>query len=131
MSYLNEGAILCYSCFQERKNKAIETKTENIMKSNWGLYLIPIVNSITMFSKANKCQNFPDGNIYHVYINDYDEQWSKNKNFGSCSECKQMVNTYFQLENKKYDFFTSLQSAMQSYKNIDNIDFEKFGLIIK
>ena len=121
MSYLNEGAILCYSCFQERKTKAIETKTENIMKSNWGLYLIPIVNSITLFSKANKCQNFPDGNIYHVYINDYDEQWSKNKNFGSCSQCNQLVNTYFQLEAKKCDVFISMKFIMQNYQNMNNM----------
>ena len=124
MSYLNEGAILCYSCFQERKNKAIETETENIMKSNWGLYLIPIVNSITMFSKANKCQNFPDGNIYHVYINYYDEQWSKNKNFGSCAECNKMVNTYFQLETKKSDVFISIKFITQNYKNMNTMDFE-------
>ena len=104
MSDLNNGEMLCCSCFHKRENNAQKTKKEEIMKSNWGLYLIPIVNTITLFSKANKCNNFPDGCIYHIYYWFYDEHWSKNKNCGSCSECKQYVNTYYQLEDKKLDF---------------------------
>ena len=103
MSYLNNGEMLCYSCFHKRENNARKTKKEEIMKSNWGLYLIPIVNSITLLSKASKCNNFPDGCIYHIYNSCFDEHWSKNKNCGSCSECKQYVNTYYQLENTEID----------------------------
>ena len=44
MLSFNEGATLCFSCFKKRESSAVETKTENIMKSNWGLYLIPFVN---------------------------------------------------------------------------------------
>ena len=60
MSDLNKGEMLCYSCFHKRENNAQKTKKEEIMTSNWGLYLIPIVNSITLLSKANKCNTFPD-----------------------------------------------------------------------
>ena len=131
MSDLIEGTMLCFSCFQQRKNNAANTKTEHIMSSNWGLYLIPIVNSITLFSKANKCNTFPDGYIYHIYINFFDEEWSKNKNSGTCSECKKNVNTYYQLENKKGDILNNLnfsKNQIQSMKNTRYFNYEYLGL---
>ena len=127
MLSFNEGATLCFSCFKKRESSAVETKTDNIMKSNWGLYLIPFVNSIALISKANKCETFPDGNIYHIYIDMNDEQWSKNKNLGTCSECRKFVNTYYQLEKKESDIFIKmkcmtdfswLQNNESLYKNI-------------
>ena len=108
MSDLNKGEMLCYSCFHKRENNAQKTKKEEIMTSNWGLYLIPIVNSITLLSKANKCNTFPDGCIYHIYYSCFDEHWSKNKNCGSCSECKQYVNTYYQLEDTEINIYGCL-----------------------
>jgi hypothetical protein len=93
------------------------------MKSNWGLYLIPIVNSITLISKANKCQTFPDGNIYHIYIDSNDEHWSKNKNSGACSECKKFVNTYYQLENKETNTFISLKFLTHS------LNYQNYGTL--
>ena len=75
------------------------------MASNWGLYLIPFVRWVTIASKVNKSNNFPDGNIYHIYNKWNDEQWSKNKNWGSCSICKKYVNTYFQLEKEEESIF--------------------------
>ena len=105
MSYKSKGDRLCISCFEQRKFKAKETKTENIMSNNWGLFLIPIVSTISLARRAIKCDSFPDGYDYHVYINGYHEEWSKNVRNGCCSECNNFSNVYYQLESKNIDIF--------------------------
>lgn len=99
--FLKDGHILCDTCFHKREKSADKTKKEHIISSNWGLYMIPIVNSFAMAYKAGKCMDFPDGYIYHIYQVMFDEQWSKNSSDGNCNECNKNVNSYYQLKSTK------------------------------
>ncbi len=47
------------------------------MTNNYGLYLIPIVSTALFASRIHKCTKYHDGNVYHIYIDGYHEQWSK------------------------------------------------------
>ena len=102
-SFLFEGHKLCNSCFTKRENRAKKISTENIMTNNWGLYLIPIISNALLASRVNKCNKFPDGNIYHVYIDVFHEQWSKNSRSGKCANCYCFNDTYYQLESSELD----------------------------
>ena len=126
LSYLNSGEMLCYSCFHKRENNAQKTKKEEIMTSNWGLYLIPIVNTITLFSKASKCNNFPDGCIYHIYNGCFDEHWSKNKNcvmFGMQTICEYILS--IRKHRNRYLQFIKILNKFSKY---NYINYKKFYL---
>ena len=105
MSDLNKGDILCDSCFQQRKNNANDTKTEHIMTSNFASYFIPYIGSIKFYSNVYKYITSTDGYVHRIYFNSVDEEWYKNQKYGTCSECNNYVNTYYQLEKKNFHFF--------------------------
>ena len=104
--FLSKGDKLCDSCFHKRERNATKTETEDIMSKNWGLYLIPIVNSFIIASKIDKCEIYPDGHVYHIYNNLYHEQWSKNCNNNVyCKECNKFTNVYYELKSDKFSIF--------------------------
>ena len=104
MSDASKGHKLCISCFNQRKKNAKKSKTENIMSNNWGLFLIPIVSPILLAKRASKCDSFPDGYDYHVYINGWHEERSKKLNNAYCNECRQFTNVYYELEDHEIDY---------------------------
>ena len=100
------GDKLCCSCFGLRENRATKIKTEHIMTNNYGLYLIPIVSTALFASRIHKCTKYPDGNVYHIYIDGYHEQWSKNSKSGRCANCNIFNDKYYQLEASEIDIFS-------------------------
>ena len=115
MSYKSKGDKLCNYCFEQRKNIASKTETENIMSKNWGLLLIPIVSSISLARRANKCDSFPDGYDYHIYIDGYHEEWSKHLRDGYCSECDKSYNIYYRLESSEIDIASLVSSNLKLF----------------
>ena len=101
-----EGDKLCCSCFGLRENRATKIKTENIMTNNFGLYLIPIVSTALFASRVVKCNKYPDGNVYHIYLDGWHEQWSKNSKSGQCTNCNKFNNIYYQLESSEIDILS-------------------------
>ena len=94
----------CKSCFEKRQKNASKTEHEEILATNWGLYLVPIVNVAFWANKGVKHIIYPDGYIYHVYINGYHEKWSKHSkssyDMKKCDECSRFESDYYELESK-------------------------------
>ena len=91
----------CENCFNTRKNKASNYNVEDFLSDNWGLNFLPIIGIFG--ARGIKTIVFPDGLIYHVYIEGRHEKWSKNNknsnNLKKCDNCSSFVSTYYQLEN--------------------------------
>ena len=95
----------CISCFEKRKERASSTEYEEILATNWGLYFVPIVNIGFWANKGVKHIIYPDGYIYHVYINGNHEKWSKHSkdsyNRKKCDECSRFESDYYELESRE------------------------------
>ena len=94
---------LCDSCFFKRKDKASNAYAEHILSKNLGLFTIPIINSFIMAKRVVERIMYPDGYVYHVYINGCHEKWSKNKIGDNkpkkCDNCKKLNDIYYHLES--------------------------------
>ncbi len=95
---------LCNSCFCKREKCATNTYIENILTKNWELFLTPIINSFIMAMRIAQSILYPDGYVYHVYINGIHEKWSKNKIVdenkpNKCDKCHKYNNIYYHLES--------------------------------
>ena len=95
----------CCDCFSKRKERASSTNCESILETNFGLYFVPIVNIAFWANKGIKHIFYPDGFIYHVYINGNHEKWSKHSqsdyNKKKCDECCRFENDYYELESRE------------------------------
>ena len=94
------GDKYCESCFENRKKNSQSSYVEEYINTDWGLYLIPVVNLITL---AGKLLKYPNGYRYHLYIDGYHERWSKNFREKSdkqrCYNCGYYDTVYFELES--------------------------------
>ena len=95
---------LCNSCFCKREKCATNTYIENILTKNWELFLTPIINSFIMAMRIAQSILYPDGYVYHVYINGIHEKWSKDKIVdenkpNKCDKCHKYNNIYYHLES--------------------------------
>ncbi len=95
----------CSSCFDKRKERASSIDCEEILATNYGLYFVPFVNIAFLANKGVKHIIYPDGYIYHVYINGYHEKWSKHSKDSyhkeKCDECYTFNTDYYELESKE------------------------------
>ena len=105
MTEINKGSKLCDLCFDKRERKATQIHTEHVLTKNWAFYFIPFICYPYTISKALKRFQYPDGYVYHIYINGIHEQWSKHKkgndDLKKCNECNEFKNIYYELETNE------------------------------
>ena len=58
----------CKSCFEKRQKNASKTEYEDILDTNWGLYLVPIVNVAFWANKGIKHIIYILMDVFTTYI---------------------------------------------------------------
>ena len=90
-----EGDKLCNDCFNNRKSSASDTKYQDLLEKNWGLYFIPFVGLGLTLARLKKSIIDDCHDVWHVYINGNHEVWHDSKtNEYDKQKCKSCCNFY-------------------------------------
>ena len=112
MSQRNQGDKLCISCFDRRERNASKNEKEHALTGNIGkIFLFSMISPVLLLAKAKNAHSYPDGYIYHIYINGAHERWSKYTNVvdpKKCDKCNGCIRDYYQLESNEFSLFNFL-----------------------
>ena len=100
-----EGDKLCNNCFIKRKNRASDTKYQDLWDKNWGLYFIPFIGLGKTLLNIKKDAIDGCHDVWHVYINGDHEVWqdyrTNDYNKRKCKDCSNFYSYFYELVTVK------------------------------